>query len=434
MSNDAALDYLNSLGMFGIKLGLDNIRTLLQRVGNPHRCYPVIHVAGTNGKGSVCSFLGQIYTSCGYRVGVYTSPHLECFNERIRIGDELIPTATVAHLTAELHSAAADIQPTFFELTTAMAMLYFARQEVGLVVLETGMGGRLDATNVVNPVLSIITAIGQDHATYLGHNLADIAAEKGGIIKEGTPVVLAPQEPGIEAQLQGMARQVNAPCYSYATDYQVTQVAGDVVTGLRFKIKTPQRVWPEMRSALPGRHQGENLAVALMAVELMERCGMHTVPADVASAAAQARWPGRLEWLGTPRSATLPGLVLLDGAHNAAGMTALDHYLEELGATSIHWVGGFKHDKAADHMVPLLRRRTQKFYAVAPPVEAAWPPAELVQIARNYALEAEAFSCIERALICAVNSCRGDEIVLVAGSLFLVAQARRIFNAYTWGN
>ncbi|MDD2557830.1 MAG: folylpolyglutamate synthase/dihydrofolate synthase family protein [Desulfuromonadaceae bacterium] len=433
MSNDAALDYLNSLGMFGIKLGLDNIHTLLQRVGDPHKSYPIIHVAGTNGKGSVCSFLGQIYTACGYRVGVYTSPHLECFNERIRIGDVLISTATVAYLTAELRTAAAGMQPTFFEFTTAMAMLYFARQKVDLVVLETGMGGRLDATNVVRPALSIITAIGYDHAAYLGNTLADIAAEKGGIIKEGVPVVLAPQERGIEAQLQAIASQRNAPCYRYATDYQVAQVSGDVVTGLRFNIMTPQRVWPEMRSALPGRHQGENLAVALMAVELMERCGMHVVPTEVAAAAAQTRWPGRLEWLGPPNSVALPGRVLLDGAHNEAGMTALLHYLEELEVQSVHWIGGFKHDKAADHMVALLRERTGKFYAVAPPVEEAWSPTELVKIAQSHHLEAEAFSSIEQALLCAVKRCRADEIVLVAGSLFLVAQARRTLNAYVWG-
>lgn len=433
MSNDAALNYLHSLGMFGIKLGLDNIYTLLQRVGDPHRRYPVIHVAGTNGKGSVCSFLGQVYTACGYRVGVYTSPHLESFNERIRIGDALIPTATVAHLAAELRSVAADMQPTFFELTTAMAMLYFARQEVDLVVLETGMGGRLDATNVVQPALSIITAIGYDHAGYLGPTLADIAAEKGGIIKEGVPVVLAPQEPEIEAQLQDMARRSNAPCYRYEADYRVAQVRGDLHAGLDFNIMTPQRVWPEMRCALPGRHQGENLAVALMAVELMERCGVHIVPTAVAAAAAQVRWPGRLEWLGPSSSAALPGRVLLDGAHNAAGMTALHHYLEELGVQSVHWVGGFKHDKAAEHMVTLLRGRARKLYAVAPPVEAAWAPIELAQIARSHELEAEAFSRIEHALLCAVNSCRADEIVLVAGSLFLVAQARRILHAYSWG-
>lgn len=434
MSNDTALNYLNNLGMFRIKLGLDVIQTLLQQVGDPHMRYPVIHVAGTNGKGSVCSFLGQIYAACGYRVGVYTSPHLENFNERIRIGDEFITTAAVADLTAELRSAAGDMHPTFFELTTAMAMLYFARHEVDLVVLETGMGGRLDATNVVHPAVSIITAIGYDHAAYLGQTLVDIAAEKGGIIKEGVPVVLAPQEPEVEAKLHSMASRKNAPCYRYMADYRVAQVAGDVGAGLEFNIITPQRAWPQMHSALPGRHQGENLAVALMAVELMERGGMRIVPTEVASAVAQTRWPGRLEWLGPSDSTALPGRVLLDGAHNEAGMTSLLRYLEELEVQSVHWVAGFKHDKAAEHMVALLRGRTKKFYAVAPPVEEAWPPAELAQIAQSQALEAEAFSHIEQALLCALNSCCAGEIVLVAGSLFLVAQARRILNAYAWGN
>ncbi len=433
MNNDDALNFLNSLGMFGIKLGLDNIHALLHRVGDPHMRYPVIHVAGTNGKGSVCSFIGQIYTTCGYRVGVYTSPHLECFNERIRIGNELITTAEVANLTEELRIAAEDLQPTFFEFTTAMALLYFARQEVDLVVLEAGMGGRLDATNVVCPVLSIITVIDYDHAVYLGDTLADIAAEKGGIIKEGVPVVLAPQKPEIEAQLQDITRWRNAPCFRYATDYRVAQVDGDVGTGLNFIIKTPQRVWPQMRSALPGRHQGENLAVALMAVELMERGGMHIVPANTAIAVAQTRWPGRLEWLGPPGPTVLPRRVLLDGAHNEAGMAALLRYLEEL-RVQVHWVGGFKRDKSAEHLVAMLRGCTKKLYAVSPPVEEVWAPAELVQIARRYALQAEAFNSIEQASLCAVNSCRDDEIVLVAGSLYLVAHARQTLKAYLWGS
>ena len=251
MNTDAALEYLNSLGMFGIKLGLENIRTLLQRLDQPQHCYPIIHVGGTNGKGSVCAFIGRIYADCGYRVGVYTSPHLQAFNERISVSGEHIPTADVAALTEELRQAAQGIEPTFFEFTTAMALLYFARCRVDVAVVEVGMGGRLDATNAVIPNVSVITPVSDDHGEYLGSSIGEIAAEKGGIIKPGVPVVLGPQTTEADQVLRALAHTANAPCYCYKADY----MAADVSTAQgEVRISTPAQQWPcnatgPMRSA-----------------------------------------------------------------------------------------------------------------------------------------------------------------------------------------
>ncbi|MFO7831674.1 MAG: folylpolyglutamate synthase/dihydrofolate synthase family protein [Desulfuromonadaceae bacterium] len=424
MRSDAALDYLYSLGMFGIKLGLDNVRGLLERLGDPHTRYPIIHVAGTNGKGSVCAFLGQIYTQGGYRVGIYTSPHLEQFNERIRIGSEFISTSEVASLTTEIRAVAHDIQPTFFEFTTAMALLYFARQKVDLVVLEVGMGGRLDATNVVDPVLSIITPIAYDHAAYLGDSLCAIAAEKGGIIRSGVPLVLGVQTPEVDSCLQAIATPQQAPCYRYGVDYRVERVNGTVDGVSNLDIATPQRSWCGLTPGLRGQHQGENLAIALMAIEVMGKRGLNVEPTQVRAAVVQTSWPGRLEWIGSA-SAT-PGKVLLDGAHNYAGLIALQHYLAVCDVESVHWVCGFKRDKDAPELFPLLRDYVKNVYTVPVPVEDPWEPSDLARIGQSVGMEAQAFSEVERALTQALKNCQPREIVLVAGSLFLIAEARRV--------
>jgi|AntRauTorckE6833_2_1112554.scaffolds.fasta_scaffold02180_3 dihydrofolate synthase/folylpolyglutamate synthase len=432
MCNDAALDYLCSLGMFGIKLGLDNIRGLLERLDNPHTRYPIIHVAGTNGKGSVCAFLGQIYTQGGYRVGVYTSPHLEQFNERIRIGGDLISTPEVASLTAEIRAVTQDIQPTFFEFTTAMALLYFARQEVDLVVLEVGMGGRLDATNVVDPALSIITPVAYDHTAYLGDSLSAIAAEKGGIIKPDVPLILGAQTAEVEQCLCKIAFREHAPCYRCAIDYCVERVSDPAHGALRFDITTPQHTWRGLTPGLQGQHQGENLGIALMALEVLEKQELKVEPTQVTAAVAHTYWPGRLEWICT--TATSPGKVLLDGAHNLAGLLALRRYLTQCDLKAVHWVCGFKDDKDARKMVPELCDHVARFYAVPVPVETHWDPNDLAGIAHAEGLEAQAYAGVEAALTQALDNCQPHGIVLVAGSLFLVAEVRRILNTHIWGN
>ncbi len=410
MTPDAALEFLYGLQMFGIKLGLENVHALLDSVGHPQHRYDIVHVAGTNGKGSVCAYLGGIYRQAGYRVGVYTSPHLHRFNERITVNGKQISDSDLVVLVDELRRNTTHVPATFFEFTTALALLYFARQHVDLVVLEVGMGGRLDATNVVTPLVSVITPISDDHGAYLGHSLAEIAAEKAGIIKLGVPVVLGPQPPDVCEVLVQQAETLAAPCFCFGRDFSVeTAEAGCLVM-------IGNDSWL-MQPSLPGRHQCDNLAVALMVVNLLAQRGWEVSQQVVSEAVAQTRWPGRLEWCGER--------ILLDGAHNASGAETLAAYLREQNLTRIHWVVGFKADKDMEAVVSSLRPFVVQAYCVEPPTELAYPKEQVVTHLRAQGCEAMAWESPAAALQAALNACADHEIVVVAGSLFLVAACRQ---------
>jgi len=407
-----SLDYLYGLQRFGIKLGLDNIRTLLSRLGRPDRDMRIVHVAGTNGKGSVCATLAEILTGAGFRVGLYTSPHLHSFTERIRIDGRPIAEQEVARLTDDVRRFAEGIPVTFFEFTTALALHHFKQQQVDFTLLEVGMGGRLDATNAVRPGVSIITPICHDHAEYLGADLAAIAGEKAGIIKNGVPVIIGPQEPAARKVLEARARQVGAPCFRYGHDFSASE------SGAGFSYRGVGLELTELKTALPGAHQHGNLSLALAAVGLLRRQGAEIADGAVIEGVSRTRWPGRLEWWRGGRE------VLLDGAHNAGGASVLAEYLDTLQIDGVRWVLGMKRDKVAgDILKPLLARAT-KVYCTLAPVEQATAPDELVRLVRGRGGRAEAFEQPQEALSKALADRAGGEIVLVAGSLFLVAAAR----------
>ncbi|MDY0190609.1 MAG: folylpolyglutamate synthase/dihydrofolate synthase family protein [Desulfuromonas sp.] len=407
--------------MFGIKLGLDNIVTLLHSVNNPHKNYGIVHVAGTNGKGSVCAFLRTMLIQAGYRVGCYTSPHLHQFNERITVDNQPIADDDLAALVDELRTANPHLPATFFEFTTALALLYFARRQVDIVLLEVGMGGRLDATNVVTPLVSVITPVSNDHGCYLGDSLAHIGAEKGGIIKAHVPVVIAKQQPDVQAVLENIAADKMAPTWCYGRDFQCcVGVHGiDVISA--------QHSWYGLQPQLLGVHQQQNLAAALMALNCLSASGYPVSDADVAQAVAQTTWPGRLEWIVKD---TVP--FLLDGAHNEAGATALaaylSDYLQQHGVNKVRLLAGFKADKDVTAILMQLLPLTQQVYAVAPPIEQAYPVADVVAHVVAYSahehIAVSGYPDVVAALHAAQQDCRAGEIVVVAGSLFLVAACR----------
>lgn len=295
-----ALAYLESLARFGFRPGLETTRRLAAALGNPHERVPCIHVAGTNGKGSVCAMLAAIHRAAGRRVGLYTSPHLVRFGERIRVDGREIPEADIARLTARLRdvvdAAGLDHPPTFFEVTTLMAFLWFAEQGCDLTVLETGLGGRLDATNIVTPLASVITHVGWDHMDVLGRTLPAIASEKAGIIKPGVPVVTGVADPDALAILEFKARELDAPFLA---------VSPGAVARLQATV------------ALEGPHQRTNAAVAAAAVRVLR----FLMPVDddaLGRGLATVEWPGRLQRI------TRDGRVfLLDGAHNRDGAEVL---------------------------------------------------------------------------------------------------------------
>ncbi len=405
-----SLDYLYGLQFFGIKLGLDNIRSLLEKVGNPQQDLRIIHIAGTNGKGSTAAALASIFHRAGISAGLYTSPHLHCFTERIRIDTRPIDQAEVTRLLAEVRPHAEQLEATFFEVATAMALLSFQRHGVAWAILETGMGGRLDATNAVVPELCLLTRIGVDHSAYLGARLEQIAEEKAGILKSEIPVVSVRQQPEVETVLRQRAQALQAPFFVEGRDYRWRAGDGEFdfyAAGMRVR---------NIKPFLPGQFQYQNLSLAAAAVRTLNAGALNIGPQQIKEGLERVRWPGRLEWL-TPS-------VLVDGAHNADGAAALAGYLRREQLHNVHLVIGCKADKNYAAILAALLPFVRSLQATEPPVEAAVEMEKLVQQARRSGLPAAAHKDPGAAFGAACAACREQEIVLVAGSLFLVAAIR----------
>jgi dihydrofolate synthase / folylpolyglutamate synthase len=408
-----SLDFLYGLQRFGIKLGLENIRTFLQRLGHPQADLAVVQVAGTNGKGSVCASLAEILGQAGHRVGLYTSPHLQSFTERIRIAGQPIAPEIASELIIEIRQVAAGLPLTFFEFTTAMALLHFQRQKVDLAILEVGMGGRLDATSVVHPHLGIITPVSFDHTEHLGSTLAAIAAEKAGILKEQMPVVIAEQAPEVLPVLLAEAQRLGSPvCLSGRDFHHWPASAGG------FSFSGPGMSLDALVPGLEGLHQHGNMSVALAAASLLRRQGWSISDDAMRAGVERVCWPGRLEWWRGRRT------ILLDGAHNPAGAKVLAEYLAGLRGTAIHWVVGVKGDKPLGEILAPVLPLVAHLYAVPLPVESCCPPAEIVACGKAGGVSGSIHDSCAEGLQSALARRQRDDVVLVAGSLFLVAAAR----------
>jgi dihydrofolate synthase/folylpolyglutamate synthase len=407
-----SLDYLYGLQRFGIKLGLDNIRGLLAGLDHPERDFAIAHVGGSNGKGSVSAMLARIVQEAGLRVGLYTSPHLHSFTERIQVNGLPIAEDEVARLAVLIRARCTGIPATFFEFTTALALLYFQHQQVDLAVIEVGMGGRLDATNVLSPRVSVITPVCRDHAEHLGPDLAAIAGEKGGIIKSRVPLILGRQEPAAREVLQLQADRAEAPAFHFGRDFSVTSApAGPAYEGLDLSLA-------DLQPGLPGRHQWQNMALALAAAEILRRQGFALPVMALRNGVAHVHWPGRLEWWSGKKT------VLLDGAHNEGGAFVLADYLRSLPVSGIRWVVGAKAQKDIRNILGPLLPLVNSVYAAPPPVDTPIAPEEVARMAREAGVAARSFCSTAEALASALAERSSGEIVLVAGSLFLVAAAR----------
>ncbi len=418
MTPDEAFAWLYGLQRFGIKLGLQNVRGLLARLGNPQSGFRCIQVAGTNGKGSVSVLLAEILGHAGLRVGLYTSPHLHHFAERVRIAGEPLAEARLAELAGEVRAAARGIPATFFEATTALALLAFRHAGVEVAVLETGMGGRLDATNVVEPVLCLITPVSLDHQEHLGSDLAAIAVEKAGIVKPGVPVVSGTQPAAAGAVIAAAANACRAPLWRADRDYGY---GGDHAA---MWFRAPGTELAGLVCALPGSHQLANYAQALAGAARLRRDGWIISDAALRQAGASVRWPGRLEWWGDPPS------VLLDGAHNAAGAAALASYLAETVRRPVRLVvalSGQRHPEEV--LAPLAGPALRALYAAPAPVDATVAPETLAAWARQRAVSARGYPSADAAFAAAAAERTGDEVVVVAGSLYLVAAVRALLLA-----
>ncbi|SNB44660.1 folylpolyglutamate synthase/dihydrofolate synthase family protein [Geobacter sp. DSM 9736] len=411
MDYQETLAHIFSRGRFGIKPGLERVRLLLRRLGDPHQQLRVIHIAGTNGKGSTAAFLASILRCGGVRAGLFTSPHLVSFTERFRIdGAEITQDAVVA--VAQRVLEAAPPEATFFELVTAMAYLHFAEQSVEAAVIEAGMGGGADATNVADGVLSVITPISIDHAEYLGNTLAAIAGEKAGIIKPGRPVVAAAQQPEALEVIERSCLASASSCYRFGDDFAASWDGSSL--GYRGLSASLQGLIP----GIGGRYQSGNAACALAAAEILGGIGFPLDEEALRSGIEHASWPGRMELF------LREGVrVLLDGAHNPAGAEALAESLTYIPRRRLFLVTGVMGDKDAELIAPILPL-AYEVYAVAPALERALPSAGLAALCRSRGANCRNAGGVSEGLDQACRAASPDDLVLVCGSLFTVGEAR----------
>jgi len=418
MNYRQSIAYLFSLQRFGIKLGLSNITTLLELLDNPHQRLRCIHIAGTNGKGSTAAFLQSMLKHSGYRAGLFTSPHLVSFTERIRINDREIPQVRVAQLVQKIktlcqeHSLEAI---TFFEFVTALALAYFAAEEADPVVVEVGMGGRLDATNVLQPLISIITSISLEHQIYLGTTLQQIAKEKAGIIKRAIPLVTGVMQPSVILVMREKCRQMNAPLFLAGKD-----IRGRKSGPGRFNYKGFNRTLTGLAPGLIGDHQIRNATLALGAAELLCKNGINITEQGMRTGIQEARWPGRMEIVR--RAPT----IVLDGAHNPEAWLAMKKSLNKyFTCRKLFMVIGVMQDKDIARMIEILTPGAHTVIFCKPKMERAASQELIAQhISRTAAHKILWKNDTVEALHAALKKAASDDLVCVTGSLFTVGEAR----------
>ena len=409
---------------FGMKPGLDVERALLARFGNPEREYGIVHVAGTNGKGSVCAVVGSVLQQLGCRVGVYTSPHLIRFNERFCVNGDKIGDTALARLAEEIEEIAAAVageygqEPTFFECATAMALEHFRRTRVQVAILETGMGGRLDATNVVQPLLSVITRIDLEHTMHLGPDIESIAFEKCGIIKRGTPVVCGEMDERARGVVVKTAAERNAPLVKAGRNVSIA-VAGRDFGGQKVSVETGNASYGSLRLPLQGHHQVENLGTAVTAVEtLCDILGLSLESAHLKKGVETVSWPGRFQVLRDNPP------VIVDGAHNPGAARALAGALGGvLKGRPLALVAGFCDDKDVRGFLLPFARTVRKLWIVPLSDQRSMAGDKIAAAAAEMSWEVAATSLADALDQSVAWAREAGGAVCITGSLFLAGEA-----------
>lgn len=416
-----AVERLYDLQKFGIKLGLNSTELLLKRLGKPHLDIPTIHLAGTNGKGSVGAMLEASLMDAGVKVGFYTSPHLVNFTERFKIDGVDISREEVVSLAEDVWAVTDDREPpTFFEFVTAMAFLYFARQKVDLLILETGLGGRLDATNVCKPLASVITNIGLEHQEFLGNTLTSVAYEKAGIIKPFVPVVHGVKQPPAREVVEMRAGQRGAPIIRLGRDVRFRRKNAE-----SFSLWGRDWQFADLRTNLRGAHQPSNAALALGAAEVLAESGIPLKPENFAAGLNKVDWPGRLEkW---PTGEGQP-TMWLDGAHNVPAAKALAASMDQIRRPGgpLVMVVGVMADKAIGDILEILLPLADRVVFSRPMYIRAADPSVLAAAAPASCPPYEINDQLGPAMDRAGQLAGPGGVVLVSGSLFTVGEARAI--------
>ncbi len=413
---DACLEAMYGMRRFGIKLELATIQRMLSALGDPQTQFRSIHVAGTNGKGSIASALATILHLAGYRTGLFTSPHLVRFNERIRVdGREIEDEAVVGAYKAVKAVDPGEREPTFFEFSTAMALYEFARQGVRWAVVETGMGGRMDATNLLEPAVSIISNISMEHQMYLGNTIARIAGEKAGIIKPGTPVVTGVRQKSAIEVMEAVAREQSAPLHRFKEAFRVRREKSNGA----FTYYGLDHVWNGMRTGLAGGFQTDNAALALAACETLMRQGVALTPDTIRQGLRTNRWPGRLEVVSSSP------YILLDGAHNFMAARNLGRFLSEsLPDRDIAMVIGILDDKPYAAMLKSMLPVCKRLVLTQARIGRALPPETLAETASAMVPDITLIPDVASAVEHAIRTAGPRDAVCIAGSLYVVGEAR----------
>lgn len=421
MNYQQAWNFLDRLQFFKIKLGLDSMSRFLDLLGHPHLKLPFVHVAGTNGKGSVSVTLLTLLAGAGYKVGLYTSPHLSSVRERFRINDRYISRDDFAELATMIQNILDDGQITYFEFTTTLAMLWFARENVDLVILETGLGGRLDATNVVTPLVSVITNVSMDHEAYLGNTLEAVAREKAGIIKEGVPVISAVGLDESRDVVMQTCSEKQATLLLLDRDFYVEgeDTENFSYTGLTRHIRN-------LSCGMKGAHQLANTALCLATLEILAEKGFAVDDDSIRESLPMVFWPGRLEYFCLNNDGELNRCYLLDGAHNPAGVESLKKSLENdfvYRRLIMVWAGMADKDLAGT--LALIAPLCHIFIFCRPESERSATPEHLVALlSPGEQTEALCVDSVPKALDTAADLARVDDLICIAGSLYLVGAAR----------
>lgn len=417
--------YLQAIIDSGVKFGLDNVRCVLSALGDPHLTFPSILVAGTNGKGSVCAILTRALTLQGYRAGLYTSPHLVKVEERIRIGGRLIPRRAFCRLLGRLKGVIEGLiavgrlaaPPTYFETLTLLAFLYFREQKLDIAVLEVGMGGRLDATNVVTPLVSVITTVEDDHQQFLGRTRREIAFEKAGIIKPGVPVVVGAVRGGARQVIRRRAREEGAP-FLGAFDEPGCFRSKKRKDGWRFSFHWGGEKYV-FTPSLPGAHQGKNAALSIAALTEVGRRWKSVSKRAIVRGIKETRWEGRLEHVPVRPP------IILDGAHNESGAGAVAAYARDFLSRPLTLVFGIMKDKPVRKVARLLFPLARTVILTSVPMARAASPEMVFSMApvqkKNTFLEPDPRKALEMAK--KMTPPQGS--ILVAGSIFLVGEIKK---------
>ncbi len=436
MNYQQAWDYLDSLQFHKIKLGLDAMHSFMAKVGNPEQSLKIVHVAGTNGKGSVSMTLLTILSEAGYRVGLYTSPHLSSVRERFRINDCFISEEKFAELVTRIREVLGDEKITYFELTTALAFLWFAEENLDLVVLETGLGGRLDATNIADPLVSVITNVSMDHEAYLGNTISAVAGEKAGIIKPGVPVVSAVKENEGLAEVEAACREKNAQLLLHDHSF-CTSPATDGLWQWHGSSNFTDTSYKQLRCSMKGDYQIENASLALAVVELLKEQDFSVSDEQIRKGLAGVQWPGRLEYFCLNRTnrkkiqcseETNSVAYLLDGAHNPAGVKSLVQTLSsECTYHKMILVWGAMADKDLQKTLALVAKLADNIILTKPDGERSAEPEYLLQnVPEHLQGKCTLNSSVETAIREAENLAGKNDLILIAGSLYLIGESRKI--------